>query len=126
MSESEAWKAIVADLSGDAELRDGGRRLEINDPSLPDPVIDELLAEGPLEHEEFVPPEPDPIPAPRDAIARFAWAGVVGGPIAIIVASVLDWQSMWTVGGLVAFTAGFVTLIGRHHPAERDDDGAVV
>ncbi len=124
-----AWDAIVADLSADTELREGGRRLQINDPKAPDRFIEELLDEGPLASDAFVPPEPPPIPAPRDAVARFAWAAAIGGPILALAANALSWGSALTGAGVLAFVGGFVTLVARmdsRNRADDGDDGAVV
>ncbi|MEV6396369.1 hypothetical protein AB0M39_16580 [Streptomyces sp. NPDC051907] len=80
----------------------------------------------------FVPPEPPPLPE-ADATAKFAWLAVVGGPVLMLVAVLLQWDMTWwlttlCVGG---FLGGFVTLVARmaHGDDEDDDDpgrGAVV
>lgn len=77
--------------------------------------------------ERFVPPEPPPLPQPRDRFDVAAWSGVIGGPIAIVLAFVLGWGG-WLAGlGFVAFTAGFITLVARSSERPGDDDhGAVV
>ena len=76
----------------------------------------------------FVPPEPPPLPR-GDVISRLAWAGVLAGPIFLLI-SVIFWQqapAILLVIALAGFTAGFVTLVARM-PKHRDDDddGAVV
>lgn len=78
----------------------------------------------------FVPPEPPPLPA-ADTTARFAWLGVIGGPILALLAVLLDWDMTWwlttlAVGG---FLGGFVTLVARMRTDDDHDDpgrGAVV
>ncbi|MET9800809.1 hypothetical protein [Streptomyces sp. NPDC006368] len=80
----------------------------------------------------FVPPEPPPLPE-ADTTAKFAWLGVVGGPVLMLVAVLLQWDMTWwlttlCVGG---FVGGFLTLVARmrHGDDEEDDDpgrGAVV
>ncbi|GAA4923027.1 hypothetical protein ACFPM3_32385 [Streptomyces coeruleoprunus] len=80
----------------------------------------------------FVPPEPPPLPE-ADAAAKFAWLGVIGGPVLLLVAVLLQWDMTWwlttvCVGG---FLGGFATLFARmkHGDDEDDDDpgrGAVV
>jgi hypothetical protein len=77
---------------------------------------------------EFVRPEPGSIPAPRDRINRFAWAGVVLGPILLLLTALLGLNSLLTAVGIGMFVAGFATLVARHDPPPRDgwDDGAVV
>ena len=124
--DSTAWEAIVADLSADTELVDGGRRLQINDPRAPDAFIDELLAPGPLAADRFVPEEPPALQAPRDTVARFAWAGLIGGPLLSIASVAMSWGTLVTTAGFAAFVAGFATLIARREDRDDDDDGAVV
>ncbi|MFF8611376.1 hypothetical protein [Streptomyces sp. NPDC015350] len=79
----------------------------------------------------FVPPEPPPLPE-ADVTAKFAWLAVVGGPVLMLVAILLQWEMTWwlttiCVGG---FLGGFVTLVARmENDDEEDDDpgrGAVV
>lgn len=80
----------------------------------------------------FVPPEPPPLPE-ADTTAKFAWLGVVGGPVLMLLAVLLQWDMTWwlttlCVGG---FVGGFLTLVARmrHGDEEEDDDpgrGAVV
>ncbi|MET7620298.1 hypothetical protein [Streptomyces sp. NPDC005408] len=79
----------------------------------------------------FVPPEPPPLPE-ADVTARFAWLAVVGGPVLMLIAVLLQWDMTWwlttlCVGG---FLGGFVTLVARmSHGDDEDDDpgrGAVV
>ncbi|TWG02564.1 hypothetical protein [Streptomyces brevispora] len=79
----------------------------------------------------FVPPEPPPLPE-ADVTAKFAWLAVVGGPVLLLLAVLLQWEMTWwlttvCVGG---FLGGFVTLVARmEHDDEDGDDpgrGAVV
>ncbi len=79
----------------------------------------------------FVPPEPPPLPD-GDTTARFAWLGVLGGPVLLVLAVVLGWEMTWwlqtlTIGG---FLGGFATLVVRMRTGDEDDDdpgrGAVV
>lgn len=108
--EKRAWDAIVADLSGTLDIGD----LEPK----PDPVIDELLDdEG-----DYVPPHPPPLKAPADVVARFAWAGALGGPVFLFIAYAMDLGKWLGAVGVIASIAGFATLIARL-PHERDDDG---
>ena len=64
--------------------------------------------------------------------AKFAWLAVVGGPVLLLIAVLLQWDMTWwlttlCVGG---FLGGFVTLVARMQDADEDDDdpgrGAVV
>lgn len=82
--------------------------------------------EGPDGSEEghFVPPEPPPLPE-ADATTKFAWLGVVGGPVLMLVAVLLQWDMTWwlttlCVGG---FLGGFATLVARMKHDDDDDDG---
>ncbi|MFG2608280.1 hypothetical protein ACGFT2_32725 [Streptomyces sp. NPDC048514] len=71
----------------------------------------------------FVPPEPPPLPA-TDATARFAWLGVVGGPVLLLLAVLLDWDMTWwlTTLGIGGFLGGFATLVTRMR-TDDDEDG---
>ncbi|MEU6774457.1 hypothetical protein [Streptomyces sp. NPDC046759] len=79
----------------------------------------------------FVPPEPPPLPA-ADTTAKFAWLGVVGGPILLLLAVVLGWEMTWwlTTLGIGGFLGGFATLVMRMRTDDEEDDdpgrGAVV
>jgi hypothetical protein len=120
-NEKAAWDAIVADLSGQVDL---GAQFN-PDPTPPEyDYIDAYFDEG------YEPPEPPKITAPPDAIARFAWAGVIGGPLLAIGGYVLGFGDMVGAAGVIAAIAGFGLLIFRreHHvpPGEDHGDGAVV
>ncbi|MDT9687973.1 hypothetical protein Q5762_06315 [Streptomyces sp. P9(2023)] len=72
----------------------------------------------------FVPPEPPPLPE-ADATTKFAWLGVVGGPLLMLLAVLLQWDMTWwlstvCVGG---FLGGFATLVARMKHDDEDDDG---
>ena len=70
----------------------------------------------------YDPPEPPPIPRPQDAVGRFSWAALLGGPVVVIVANVLNWDR-WLAGVGVALTiGGFVSLVARMK--DREDDGS--
>ncbi|MEV7614485.1 hypothetical protein [Streptomyces sp. NPDC089799] len=80
----------------------------------------------------FVPPEPPPLPE-ADTTAKFAWLAVIGGPVLLLLAVVLQWDMTWwlTTLGVGGFLGGFATLIARmsHDDDEDNDDpgrGAVV
>jgi hypothetical protein len=85
----------------------------------------------PADDDHFEPPPPPPIPVP-DTLGRFAWAAVLGGPLFLIVATLVGleasgWSGLLALG---AFMGGFVTLVARmkdRPPTDLgDDDGAVV
>ncbi|MFC9130297.1 hypothetical protein ACFT4A_26075 [Streptomyces sp. NPDC057099] len=79
----------------------------------------------------FVPPEPPPLPA-ADATAKFAWLGVLGGPVLLLLAVVLGWEMTWwlATAGIGGFLGGFATLVMRMRTDDEDDEdpgrGAVV
>ncbi|MEU1279064.1 hypothetical protein [Streptomyces sp. NPDC005805] len=79
----------------------------------------------------FVPPEPPPLPE-ADVTAKFAWLAVIGGPVLMLIAVLLQWDMTWwlttlCVGG---FLGGFATLVARMSSGDDEDDdpgrGAVV
>lgn len=82
-------------------------------------------------HEHYIPPEPPRGPR-LDWISRLAWAGVLGGPLILVLVALLDIGSgsRLTLLGALGFAAGFLTLVIRMKdrlPAdEGGDDGAVV
>jgi hypothetical protein len=81
-------------------------------------------------HEHFVPPEPPRGPK-LDWISRAAWLGLLGGPVLLILAALLDFGTgRITTVAVVGFIAGFLTLVirmkDRLPPDDTPDDGAVV
>ncbi|UUU21403.1 hypothetical protein [Streptomyces sp. DSM 40750] len=109
------------------------------DYSVPDPVGEDLdkgdrgdKGSGDEDDEgHFVPPEPPPLPE-ADATAKFAWLGVAGGPVLLLIAVLLGWEMTWwlTTLGIGGFLGGFATLVMRMKSDDEDDDdpgrGAVV
>jgi hypothetical protein len=81
--------------------------------------------------DHFRPPPPPPLPD-IDRVSRFAWAGALGGPVLLVLAAMAGLQLEGWVGllALLAFMAGFVTLVVRMKPRNDSDsgpdDGAVV
>jgi hypothetical protein len=79
----------------------------------------------------FVPPEPPPLPT-ADATAKFAWLGVAGGPLLLLLAVVFRWDMTWWLAtlGIGGFLGGFATLVARMKSDDEDDGdpgrGAVV
>ncbi len=113
--EKRAWDAIVADLSGTLDIADVL--------PTPDPVIDELLED----ERDYEPPHPPPLKVPHDVVARFAWAGALGGPVFVFIAYAIDLPRWLGAVGVMASIAGFGTLVARlPHERDDDDDGAVV
>ncbi|WP_116950516.1 hypothetical protein [Jiangella endophytica] len=93
----------------------------------PGPGIDDAAADEAANH--FVPPPPAPIPR-GDRVQRLAWAAVIAPPIALIIVAIMSWRPSDEIVffAVVAFIAGFVTLVARmrgHHPND-PDDGAVI
>ncbi|MGH3370603.1 MAG: hypothetical protein ACRDPR_11430, partial [Nocardioidaceae bacterium] len=82
-------------------------------------------------HEHYIPPEPPRGPR-LDWIGRIAWAGVIGGPLLLVLVALLDLGSSnrVTLIGALGFAGGFLTLVFRMKdrlPADdTPDDGAVV
>lgn len=132
--EKAAWDAIVADLSHDSQLV---RHTFITPPTTPTPeavaqepdsddvFIDALLDEG---SDQFEPPDPGPLELPAHPIARFAWAGALGGPVLLVVSSSLGWGKLISGLAIAASAIGFITLIARHSDERKDgdNDGAVI
>lgn len=113
-SDEEAWDAIVADLSG-----------QLDHPPVEEyDYIDAYFDEG------YTPPEPPPITAPPDAIARAAWAGALGGPLVALGGYVLGFGPLVGAVGVAGAIAGFAILVSRRErhvpPGEDHGDGAVV
>jgi hypothetical protein len=73
----------------------------------------------------FVPPEPPPLPT-ADVTSKFAWLGVVGGPVLMFLSVILQWDRTWWLTTLCAggFVGGFITLVARMNDADDDDDEA--
>ncbi|MFF8730869.1 hypothetical protein ACF073_30970 [Streptomyces sp. NPDC015171] len=123
--EDSAGRPAARPLGGSVSFAPGvGPR----DHTAPEPSDDDF-DEGDEGH--FVPPEPPPLPA-ADTTAKFAWLGVVGGPVVILLAVLLGWQMTWwlTTVGIGGFLGGFVTLVTRMRSDDDEDEdpgrGAVV
>jgi hypothetical protein len=96
------------------------------------PAGDPRSYSPPEEEDEPYVPEPLPPPAKLDAATKAAWAGVIGGPGYLLIATIV---LHWTISGVSAFAAvaafvgGFVTLViklGDHSRGDDDDNGAVL
>lgn len=83
-------------------------------PRAPDDAFDGTDAD-----DHFVPPEPPPLPE-ADTTAKFAWLAVLGGPLLLLLAVLLQWDMTWWIStlGIGGFLGGFATLVMRM----RDDD----
>lgn len=86
------------------------------------PVVDE-----PVESERFVPPPPPPVPRPEPP-RMAAWAGVLGAPLLLVVAVVLQVRVPVLVSYLLVawFVGGFAFLVTAmpREPRDPGDDGA--
>lgn len=130
-----AWADIVAGYGPRPELD-----AEPDEPDEPTPLSSRLVRSASADSDDppmpfddlpfdaFEPPIPPPLPRPADRVGRFAWAGALGGPVALVGGWATGLGS-WVSGlGLVAFIAGFATLVARMKDRREDDDnnGAVV
>ena len=84
------------------------------------------------EEEHFIPPEPPPLPE-TDLSTKLAWVAVLGGPLLLIVAVLLQREMTWWIVtlGVGGFLGGFFTLVTRLRDGKDDDwtdpgSGAVV
>jgi len=79
--------------------------------------------------EGYVPPEPPPLPR-GDLLTRALWAGVIGGPLFLVIAAIAwrDAPRILILAAVAAFVGGFVMLVVRmpHDREDDGDDGAVV
>ena len=103
--------------------------MAVEDP-LEDEEDEKPAAKADDPHEHFVPPEPPRGPR-LDWISRLAWLGLIGGPLLLIAAAVLDFGTgRITTIAIVGFIGGFLTLVirmkDRLPPDDTPDDGAVV
>lgn len=78
--------------------------------------------DDPADH--FQPPPPPPLPT-ADSTTRFAWAGVIGGPVLLLLSVLLDWDlASWAqVFAVGAMVGGFITLVARMRDGSEDDGG---
>jgi hypothetical protein len=98
-------------------------------PSLDLPLDEPIELRAETKADRYAPPEPPPLPR-GDALSRLAWAGVIGGPIFLLI-TVIIWRTapqLLVLASVAAFVAGFITLVARmpKHRSDDDDDGAVV
>jgi hypothetical protein len=77
--------------------------------------------------EGFIPPDLPPLPR-ADLVSRLAWAGVVGGPLFLLIAALFwrDLPELLLLVAVAAFVGGFAALVVRMPRDHDDDDGAVV
>lgn len=79
----------------------------------------------------YVPPPPPPLPR-LDSVAKGAWAALIGGPLYLLLATLLGWQvsGLAALLAVAAFVGGFAVMIFRlgDGPSRGNgpDNGAVV
>lgn len=124
-AEDSAGRPAARPLGGSVSFAPGvGPR----DYTVPEPSDDDFDED---DEGHFVPPEPPPLPT-ADTTARFAWLGVVGGPVLLLLAVLLGWEMTWwlATAGIGGFLGGFATLVARMRTDDEEDDdpgrGAVV
>lgn len=114
-----AWERIVAELGDEMPAT----------PPLP-PDQPPVAPSPPPEPEEgYTPPEPPPLPS-LDLVGRLAWTGTLGGPLLLFIGVLAPGVIGPAVvaAGVLAFVAGFLTLVLRspREPEDGWDDGSVV
>lgn len=127
-NEQQAWDAIVADLRGEIDL---GPQFPAASSTLPAhaqpaPAVEHEFDPLDLLDEGYEPPHPPPIPRPADAIGRFSWAAALGGPLLVVLVTVLGWDRWLANLGVALTVGGFVSLVWRMKERDDDDDGAVI
>ena len=120
-SDDDAWAQIIAGFEDDS-----------TGPVAPWPIAEDIdeTDDGAGEtgtvddetYDTFVPPDPPPLPR-LDTIGQFAWGGLIGGPMFLILAAVFDWRMppLFLALAVTAFVAGFVTLVVRMNDGRPDD-----
>lgn len=137
--DDDTWAGIIASYRAESAARPG-------EPEVSAPVADPPAAEWPEVAERaaatparrvtddpgdhYEPPPPPPLPL-ADTTTRMAWAGLIGGPLLLLLSTILDWNlASWAqVVGVAATVVGFVTLVARMKDGGDDSDsdhGAVV
>ncbi|MFC0624373.1 hypothetical protein [Kribbella deserti] len=151
-SEDAEWKALVAqfdeapaaDKPGEAATvarwpaiedldieTDRSEPVRITEEDEPESEPKPRPAQAKDPHDHYIPPEPPRGPR-LDWISRLAWAGVLGGPLVLILVALLSIGSgsRITLFAALAFAAGFLTLVVRMKDRlpgdDSGDDGAVV
>ncbi|MGC4973301.1 hypothetical protein ACLQ2D_10380 [Streptomyces sp. DT199] len=124
-AEGPADAPVMKPLGGSVSFAPGvGPR----DYTTPEPAEDDFDED---DEGHFVPPEPPPLPT-ADPTSKFAWLGVLGGPVLLLLAVLLGWDMTWwlTTLGIGGFLGGFATLVMRMRTDDEEDDdpgrGAVV
>jgi hypothetical protein len=137
--DDEAWRSIVdnygdrAEVEPDPPLADeGGNAWVVPAPEpAPEPEHswDDPYPDSDWSEDRFVPPPPPPLLVPRrDRL--FAWLGVFGSPLILLLCLVLriDLPELLAYSLVAAFVGGFLYLVWLmpRGPRDPDDDGAVL
>lgn len=85
-------------------------------------AVDDMPVRYAEDDGDFTPQPPPPLPR-GDTVSRFAWFGVVAGPLLLLVTGILHLPGFLAAIGLGAFVAGFGVLIARMPDRARQDDG---
>jgi hypothetical protein len=132
-----AWQQIVSGFSTTAPEPD---TLDLAPGEQTTPPADRGPHDAPADHphplvrdedDHFV-PDPAWPPPPLDWVSRAGWAGVLGGPLLLLAATLMSWSppSPLVLVCVMAFVGGVTTLVWRmkDRPPTDDgpDDGAVV
>lgn len=116
-----AWERIVAELGDEMPATPQLPPVEPPEPAEP--------AAEPEPEDGYTPPAPPPLPT-LDLVGRLAWGGTLGGPLLLFIGVLAPGVVGPAVvaAGVVAFVAGFLTLVLRspHEPEDGWDDGSVV
>lgn len=99
----------------------GPRDVAPDGPSL----IDGL--DGEDESDSYQMPDPPKLPRPT-LVSALSWIGAIGAPLLLLLAAVF-WRTAPALligGAVVAFIAGFISLVFRMPERDEDDDGAVL
>ena len=130
----EAWAKIVAGYGPEPDDRatldaDPGEPQHPENPPVEDPQPDDPQ---PNDDGHYVPPAPPPLPRPVGVVGA-AWVALLGGPIVLLVATVLGWElpTVVTAACVLGFVGGLVFLIAQLDDGSRDgpdgwDNGAQV
>jgi hypothetical protein len=115
----ESLDEVIEEVRGEESIGERALTARVVKPAADDDDDDEG---------HFIPPPPPPLPKP-DAMTRFAWLALLGGPVYLVASVFLQWEvpSWAAFTAVAAFIGGFVALVLRmgDEPPE-DDDGAVV
>lgn len=117
----DAMAAMQKSLIDD-QFSDIAQRLAAEGLGQPQHTQDEPAVHYVEELEGYQPPVPPPLPR-TDRLGRAAWLGVILGPLAALIGSVLDAAAWVAAAGLGAFAVGFVVLVARMPERRRQDDG---